>query len=296
MVRNHLFTAKIWQSPRIREIRHALSLNRLYRSVTARGRRLPDYIIAGAQKSGTTSIWAYLNEHPNVKPALRKEVNFFDANYDRGLDWYRSYFPLSAPDHVYATSFPETLTGESCANYMFHPLAPRRIAETVPRAKIIFLLRNPVDRAFSHYQLKLRRRQESLSFDDAITAEAGRLAGEEEKIISQGNYFSESHDRFSYLARGRYFDQIIRWQALFPPEQLLILESKEFYDHTGDVFRRVLNYLKLPSWQPLQFGNRFPGRYHEKMSDATRRRLVDYFAPHNERLFAHLRMRFDWDR
>src|SRR5437762_1657829 len=156
MARNHLFTAKIWQTPRVRRLRHALSVRRLYRNLSAPWRRLPDYIIVGAQKSGTTSLWAYLNEHPYVQPVLNKETNYFDSNYNRGPAWYRSHFPLMKRDNSCATPVSKTLTGESCANYIFHPLAPQRAAETVPRAKIIFLLRNPVDRAFSHYQLKLR--------------------------------------------------------------------------------------------------------------------------------------------
>src|SRR5207248_2445245 len=118
----------------------------------------------------------------------------------------RSHFPLRQEDGSHATR--TTLTGESCANYLFHPLCAQRAAETLPQAKIIFLLRNPVDRAFSHYQLKLRRRQETLSFEEALAAESERLAGEEERMIANPNYNSPRHDLHSYLARGRYLEQI----------------------------------------------------------------------------------------
>jgi Sulfotransferase domain len=296
MARNHMLTAKVWHSPRVRWLRQSLSVNRLYRNLSAHRRRLPDYLIVGAQKSGTTSLWEYLNEHPNVEPACIKEMNYFDANYQRGIAWYRSHFPLQSEQSLPAPGGQPTLTGESCANYMFHPLAPQRAAETVPDAKIIFLLRNPVDRAFSHYQLKLRRRQEMLSFEEAIDAEPERLAGEEEKIISDANYDSPTHNWYSYLARGRYVDQIIRWQQHFRPEQILILEAGEFFKRTTDVYQRVIEFLCLPRWQPTDFGNRFPGKYGEKMSDATRHRLVDYFAPYNEQLYTHLGTRFNWDK
>jgi hypothetical protein len=271
-----------------------VSPNRIYRYVTSGRRRLPDYIIAGAQKSGTTSLWAYLSEHPAVEPPMSKEMSFFDVNFHRGGDWYRMHFPLAGPagENGHAAS----LTGESTAYYMFHPLAPARIAQVAPRAKIILLLRNPVDRAFSHYQLKLRRLQETLSFEDAIDAEPERLAGEEEKIVNDPRYYSAAHDRFSYLARGRYLEQIVRWQKLFPPRQLLILESGEFFKRTEEVFEGVLDFLGLARWRPAQFGNRFPGKYRDKMNDATHRRLVDYFAPHNERLYTHLGTRYAWDR
>jgi Sulfotransferase domain len=296
MARNHVLTAKVWHSPRVRWLRQSLSVNRLYRSLSAHRRRLPDYLIVGAQKSGTTSLWEYLNEHPNVEPACTKEMNYFDANYQRGIAWYRSHFSLQSEQSLTAACGHPTQTGESCANYMFHPLAPQRAAETVPDAKIIFLLRNPVDRAFSHYQLKLRRRQEMLSFEEAIDAEPERLAGEEEKVIGDPNYDSPTHNWYSYLARGRYVEQIIRWQQHYRPEKMLILESGEFFKRTADIYQRVLEFLCLPRCQSTDFSNRFPGKYGEKMSDTTRRRLLDYFAPHNERLYAHLGTRFDWDK
>jgi hypothetical protein len=294
MARNHAFTQKVWQAPAVRRLRHMVSAKRIYRYVSARRRRLPDYIVAGTQKSGTTSLWAYLQEHPQVEAPMQKEMSFFDLNYARGTDWYRMHFPLAAEDE--ADAGKGTLTGESTAYYMFHPLAAARIAQTVPRAKIILLLRNPVDRAYSHYQLKLRRLQEELSFEDAIDAEAERLAGEEEKIIHDPTYYSLAHDRFSYLARGRYLPQIRRWQQYFGPQQLLILESGAFFRQTDQVFARVLDFLGLSPFVPAAFGNRFPGKYKDKMSDATRRKLVEHFAPHNAALYAHLGQRFDWDR
>jgi hypothetical protein len=295
MARNHLFTARIWQNPRVRQLRHSLSIGRLLRQISASHRRLPDYIIAGAQKCGTTSLWAYLNEHPAVEPAISKEMHFFDINYQRGAAWYRMHFPLQQRDGA-DTSQQPTLTGESSAYYMFHPLAPHRLAELVPRVKLIFLLRNPVDRAFSHYQLKLRRRQESLPFEDAISAEEDRLRDEEYKIVNTPGYHSTSHEWFSYLARGRYLEQLVRWQQLFPAEQILILDSTEFFQRTAEVFERVLRFLDLPSWQPSNFGNRFPGKYRDKMSEATRRRLINYFAPYNAQLYRHLGREFAWDR
>jgi Sulfotransferase domain len=296
MARNHLFTAKVWQNPKIREIRHYFSVPRLYRRVSAGQRRLPDYIIAGAQKSGTTSLWYYLVEHPQVGHAMKKEMHYFDNEYHRGDAWYRLHFPLKWSGASSDTAHRFSLTGESTANYMFHPLAPQRVAKSLPNVKIILLLRNPIDRAFSHYHLKLRRRQETLSFEDAVAAEPERLAGEEEKIVGDPNYYSAAHDRYSYLARGRYLDQILRWQRFVPPERLLILESGEFFRQTADVYQRVLRFLNLSSDQPARFGNRFPGKYQDKMSQATRHELVDYFAPFNEQLYSHLGTRFDWEK
>jgi hypothetical protein len=295
MARNHLFTAKLWQNPRIRRLRHGLSVSRLLRRISANDRRLPDYIIVGAQKSGTTWLWAYLCEHPRIEPALTKELHFFDNNHHRGAAWYRMHFPLKRSHDVLNEKTQQSLTGESSAYYMFHPLAPQRLAELVPRAKLIFLLRNPVDRAFSHFQLKLRRRQESLSFEDAIDAEADRVAGEEQKIVQNLSYHSQAHDWFSYLARGRYAEQLRRWQQHFPAEQILIIESGALFEQTNEVYQRVLRFLNLPNWQPPHFGNRFPGKYRDRMNDATRRSLTEYFSPFNEQLYQLLGVRFAWD-
>jgi hypothetical protein len=293
MARNSVFTQKIWQAPAVRRVRHLVSPQRVYRYLSAHRRRLPDFIVAGAQKSGTTSLWAYLSEHPYVEPPISKEMSYFDVNFHRGTDWYRMHFPLA---EAAGADAPRILTGESTAYYMFHPRAPGRIAQTAPQTKIILLLRNPVDRAFSHYQLKLRRLQETLSFEDALDAEESRLAGEEEKILADDRYYSEAHDRYSYQARGRYLEQVVRWQKLFPPQRLLLVESGEFFKNTAEVFDRVLAFLGLPGWHPPQFGNRFPGKYKEKMKPETRERLIRYFVPHNQRLYAHLGKQFAWDK
>jgi hypothetical protein len=90
--------------------------------------------------------------------------------------------------------------------------------------------------------------------------------------------------------------QLRRWQEYFPEQRLLILESGDFFRHTGQVFDRVLDFLRLPRWQPERFGNRFPGKYQQRMNPATRARLIEYFRPDNERLYVHLDQRFDWDR
>jgi hypothetical protein len=294
MATNHVFTAKVWQSPAVRKVRHAVSPRRVYRYLNAHRRRLPDYIIAGAQKSGTTSLWYYLNEHPLVEKPMTKEMNYFDLRFTRPLKWYRMHFPLRQPNFDSELG-QATLTGESSAYYMLHPLAPKRIAQTLPNVKIILLLRNPVDRAYSHYQLKLRRRQEELSFEDAIQAEEARLDGEEDRICRDPGYYSVNHDRFSYLARGRYLEQIVRWHAVLPSNQLLILESGEFFKKTAEVYQRVLDFLNLPSFEPPRFGNRFPGKYTDKMSAQTRSKLVEYFQPYNAQLFGYLGKRFAWD-
>ena len=295
MSQNHRLT-QFWQQRSITIWRNKLSPQRWYRRATARLRRTPDFIIVGAQKAGTTSLYGYLAAHPQIVPPIAKEIGFFTGHFDLGLDWYRMFFPFATGRSSRGRSAPEIQSGESTAHYMFHPHAIQRMASTLPHVKVIMLLRNPIDRAFSHYQMKVRRRQETLSFDEAIDAEPARLGGEREKMRRDPGHRCPNLFRFSYLARGMYLDQVETCQRFFGPDRLLILESSEFFRETANVYRRVLKFLGLREFENPAFGNRFPGKYSEKMSPATRSRLIDYFAPHNAQLYAHLGTRFDWDR
>jgi hypothetical protein len=190
--------------------RSALQAARLWRRLTAGRRTLPAFIIIGAQKAGTTSLYKYLRQHPNIVPALKKEVKFFDCNYDLGLDWYRSHFPYHSKLNG------QKMTGEASPHYLFHPLAARRIANVLPEVKLIALLRNPVERAYSHYQLNVRRGREPLSFEQAIDKEEERLQGMREKILAGEDIPLYNFLHYSYLAKGIYADQLQYWFAQFP--------------------------------------------------------------------------------
>ena len=155
---------------------------------------LPDYLVIGAQKAGTTSLYRYMISHPMIRPASDKQVHYFDFNYDKPFDWYRSQFPAGSGNGL--------VTGEATPYYIFHPDAARRVRLVLPDVKIVALLRNPIDRACSHYMHEIKNGTESLSFEDAVEAEEGRLRGEEDKICEGVNYYSYNHVKFSYLARG----------------------------------------------------------------------------------------------
>ena len=145
MAQNHRIS-QVWQARPIANFRHSFSPRRWFRYATARGRRAPRLHYRRCPKAGTTSLWGYLAEHPHVDPPMAKEISFFDRNFHRGMDWYRMYFPFGG-GRACSTSAPKSLSGESTAHYMFHPLAAERIAASLPQVKVIMLLRNPVDRA-----------------------------------------------------------------------------------------------------------------------------------------------------
>jgi hypothetical protein len=183
--------------------------------------------------------------------------------------------------------------GEASPGYLFHPLAPERVAETVPQTKLIALLRDPVDRALSHYHHEVALGREPLSFEDAIDAEPERTRGEEERLLREPRYWSRAWWDHTYLARGRYAEQLERWLAVFPRERLLVLASEELAADPGAAYAQVLEFLGAPRHELDSYPRVYEQAYAEMRPD-TRRRLVNYFAEPNRRLYELLGRDFGW--
>jgi hypothetical protein len=210
------------------------------------------------------------------------------------MGWYASRFPTRLTAWWVARRHKiELRTGEASPYYLFHPLVPQRVAEHLPRVKLIALLRDPVGRAYSHYQHELARGFETLSFEEAIEAEPARLAGETERMLAEPLYNSFAHQHHSYLARGRYAEQLERWRARFDDRQLLVLSSERFLAEPERIFRRVLDFLELPAFVPDGF-EKHNGYHYRRMGDEVHRRLVDHYREPNARLFASLGDDFGW--
>lgn len=276
---------------------HAPQLSRVVRLgrwLTAGWRLMPDFLIIGAQRCGTTSLFRHLVMHPCVAPPLTKEIHFFDYNFDSGLRWYRAHFPLLGRRILARRRGQPLVTGEASPYYLLHPLAPERVRRLLPDVKLIVLLRNPVDRAYSQYHHNLAKGVEPLSFEAAIDAERSRVEGESERTAAgDGRYVSVSHRKHSYLLRGIYVDQFRAWMTHFPPHHWLVLRSEDFYADPGAVLRQVLAHLGLPDWQPPEFP-RHGRQDYAVLEAATRRRLLEFFEPHNQRLYEHLGRDFEW--
>jgi hypothetical protein len=258
-------------------------------------RLLPSFIIMGGQRCGTNSLYEYLAKHPLVGRALPgQEVHFFDLNFDKGFEWYRGHFPLRLRLDLNLGAWPPLISGECSPYYMFHPLAPQRIAQALPDVRLFVLLRNPVDRAYSHYQHERSRGFETLSFEEAIECEPERLKGEVNKIEGDSGFHSLNHHRFSYLARGMYAEQVERLLTLFPRENILVLFSERFFADPAAARERALQFLGLPHHELSAYPQYNPGRY-SNMDSETRSRLMDHFADSNERLYRLLDTDFRWE-
>ena len=256
---------------------------RTYGRATASVRVLPDFLILGAQKAGTTALYAYLRWHPEITGPSFKEVSFFDRHYARGERWYRAHLPIRRGGIV----------GEASPSYLFHPLAPERVARMLPDARLIALLREPVGRAFSHYQHEVALGRESLSFDDAIAQEGDRMQGEVERMLRDPAYFSHAWWNYTYVARGRYAEQLERWFAAFPHEQLLVLLTDELAADTAGTYARVLDFLGVEPHALESFPRIFEREYGE-MDPAIRAALQEEFADPNRRLAELLGRELPW--
>ena len=240
---------------------------------------LPSLVIVGAMKAGTTSLFEYLCGHPQLVPSRHKEVHFFDRGYHRGAGWYRRQFRAAS----WRRAGPG-VTFESSPYYMYEPRVPARMRATLPEAKLVFLLRDPVDRAFSHYHNNRRLGREPLGFEEAIDAEEARLAGEEQRLLADPRSTSRRHQRCSYLARGRYAEQLVRWREHFPAGQMMVVDAGRLFDDPRRVVAEVVAFLGLDRWEPGHLRAHNEGRYGVSMRPATRRRLEEYFAPHERAL------------
>ncbi len=246
----------------------------------------PHFMILGTQKGGTNSLYNYLCQHPQIIPAVQKEIHFFSLHYQKGIDWYHTQFPTSADGNL-------LWTGEGTPYYLFHPGVPERVYQHFPHMKFIVLLRNPVDRAISHYYWEVNLGYEILSLEEAITQEPERLQGELEKLLADENYYSYNHQHYSYLSRGIYQEQLQNWMNLFSREQFLILKSEDFLSQCSERVNQVFEFLGLPAYQLPNYKKYNVGAYPE-VSPQIRQHLTEYFQPYNDKLVEFLGQEFSW--
>jgi hypothetical protein len=271
-------------------------LRKLARRNPGRGRLLPQFVIIGAAKAGTTSLYGWLSAHPFVAPASQKEVHFFDYNYYRGEDWYRRHFPASSQQAAFVREHGcPFLTGEASPSYISHYWAPRRLAKLMPRARLIVMLRNPVDRAHSQYQMSRREGEEELdSFAEAVAIEDRRLEGERARARRSPHYNSWAIGCWSYLMRSRYAEQLEGWFALFPREQFHFMTLEELAEDPQHALDGLHRFLELP---PHRYENLPPlhTAVYDSIAPELRARLAEYFRPHNERLYELLGRDLGWE-
>jgi hypothetical protein len=280
--------------PLRRAARHAY---RRATTATAPLRLAPGFLMIGVQRCGTTSLFQALAEHPQVmRPAFRKGVYYFDLNYHRGDRWYLGHFPVRRLARRKAARYGPPVAFEASGYYIYHPFALDRIAADLPSVKLVVMLRDPVERAYSAYKHEYARGYEpERSFERALELEDGRLAGEVDRMRADPRYESLSHRHHSYRHRGHYAEQLERAFALFPRTQVHVVPSEAFFAEPAQEYRRLLEFLGLHPFGDVNFG-RYKARPGAAMAPATAGMLRAYYTPHDERLAKLLGREPPWPR
>lgn len=248
---------------------------------TAQWRTQPDFLVIGAQRSGTTTLFRLLSQHPQVlRPTLSKGVGYFDTEYHRGARWYAAHFPLRLTARRHGTG---TQVFESSGYYAFHPLAARRIAADLPGVKVVMMVRDPVERAYSAHSHELARGFEREDFETALALEPRRTAGESERLAVDQDYSSHAHRHHAYLARGRYAEQLDRFAEHLGRDRVYVMDAHRFFAEPADELGDLLEWLGLARVAPRDVV-RENARTRAPMPAELRARLSEYFAPYDAAL------------
>lgn len=254
----------------------------------------PSFLIIGVQKGGTSALYGYLVQHPLIVPSKIKEIQFFNNknNYVKGNKWYEAHFPLKIKVK------PNSITFEATPDYIFASRSPERIFQYNPKIKLLIILRDPVERAYSQWNMfrsyinskEFYPLAEKNSFEDVVASELQTIKNS-----------SELRGKMNYIRRGIYIEQIERYIQFFPRNQIYILENEAFRKNTIFYLNEILDFLEMPSFDwnssylisgmvPLNVGN-----YQSlNISGETLKLLADFYKPYNDRLFKFLGKNYDW--
>jgi hypothetical protein len=260
-------------------------------------RMMPDFLVIGDQRCGTTTIFKAQSEHPQVlRPPVEKGIDYFTFNYGRRESWYRGHFPISSLARLRTARHGGPVAFEACTYYMFHPFAMERIAQNLPDVKLVVMLRDPVERAYSAYKHEFARGFETeSSFERALELEDERLEGEHEKMRADVSYESFAHRHHAYRRRGQYVEQLDRVYAHFDSSQVHVLDSEGFFAEPKQEYRRLIEFLGLSPFEPetIDQDNARPG---SPMPEAANQLLADHYRPYDEKLAALLGRNPGWVR
>jgi len=255
----------------------------------------PDFLVLGAKRAGTTTLYHALVRHPHVAPLFprwrrAKSPHYFDLRHGLPSAWYRSHFPVRRPFGPH-----RPLAGDAAPYLLYHPLSPRWVAREAPGAALLVMLRDPVERAWSHHWDRVRNGVEELPFEEAVAEEPGRLAGREAALLADPHTPCPAHEHFSYVDRGRYAVQVRRWWTHVPAERMLIVRCEDFHAEPQRVFDAVTDFLGLDRFAPERFGRHHAHADRPAVPAPVRERLAPVFARCNQDLAELLGTPLWWD-
>ncbi len=241
----------------------------------------PSFLIIGAPKCGTSSLYSYITEHPNVISPLLKEINFFNKNFSKGINWYLSHFAL-LPEGKY-------VTGEATPLYLYHSDTPERVSDCFPDVKLIIILRNPVDRAISDYYHRARNKRLKMTFEEVFSPRLSEFQGVT-NILENENYLMDKNE---IIWRGMYFSFVEKWMNLFSREQVMVLQNEDLLENPGMVMQNVFKFLDIPSYESSSYAKKNVGSY-SSLPDSIREEFSKLYHYHNQRLEDYLEIKLNW--
>ena len=268
-----------------------LFVKRHFFGITSPLRVLPDFFVIGPGRTGTTSLFHYLDQHPSLSKSAYDELGFFDVNFHLGFHWYRSLFPSILTKFRIKLKTNFFMTYDVTPSYVRRPWIARRIKKLFPNSKLIIILRNPIDKTYSHYYLSTTS-GETRNFEEVIKKDMDDIS--KWNVNSKDdNYFATKVEK-SILARGFYVEQLLSWFELFPKNQILIISSDELALNTKNTMNEIFKFLNLPEYEIPNTDKVNVSKY-SKMNPDTRKLLMNFFKPYNEQLFKFLDRKFDWN-
>jgi len=289
-----------------RHLRHRARLARVrLRALGDRERLTPSFLIIGAMKAGTTSLFRYLCDHPMIFSPVVKEIHYFNFNWSRPPGWYGAHFPA-------ARGRPEgALTGEASPGYLVHPRAPRRARERLPDARIIVLLRDPVRRALSQYFHGRRLGLESRPVDEALFAPESHtsfnltpeqegdwfaaLNGGPRRRAKAATLIARCPMHQAYITQSRYAEHLPAWLEAFDRDRILTLRAEDLFDDPGGELDKTLQFLGLDAVERTDLPAHNVGKYPESVSAEVIARLKEEFAEPNLHLFELIGKDLRWE-
>jgi hypothetical protein len=281
---------------------YRFNLDRMMRHLTRHSRLLPDILIVGNNKSASNTVFYNLIEHPQIEGSSRRENRFFDANYWRGENWYRTHFPTKTSKQKFEKNNSKLLVLDSSPTSYLHPYAAQRVKKLLPDAKLIILFRNPVEYAYSLWWHRSRTKVESETFENCILNDQERFEETEKKWRNDEVREHTWVDlRLSYVSDGIYFNHIEKWFSLFSKENIHCINVDDLAKEPIVVLNKICAFLNLPDYHFSNYAKKNVNKEDQRkptyppMNPDTRKKLIEFYKPHNEKLESFLNIKFNWD-
>ena len=286
-INNNMSIKKIYQ-----KVFYGL-IKRHYYYLSSPFRVLPECFVIGVVRSGTTSLYHYLKQHPSIAPATYDELGYFDDNYHLGINWYKSLFPTKFTKNKIIKKHGRFLTYDVTPFYIYNPLVAKRIFESFPKAKIISNLRNPIDRAYSNYNDAVEMGDIKIPFEDVVQIAMDEIDKNKSKLNNEAYIVDTYYENI--LARGFYADQLKIWFEKFQKNQLLMIPSEDLAQKTDQILTKIFEFLDLPYFK-IKDLTKQNKREYPPMKAETRKLLIEFYRPYNEKLYNLISQHFDWDK